>query len=155
MPGSSGLDLQRVLEEKNAGVPIVFITGHGDIPTTVRAMKAGAVDFLSKPFNDRDLLAAVSQALARHAQARQAGGDLAAIRRRAESLSPREHEVMELVVRGLPNKQVGRRLGVAEKTVKVHRAHVMRKMQADSLPDLVRMAEKLRGPSAGESSIFD
>jgi FixJ family two-component response regulator len=143
MPGSSGLDLQRTLVEKNASVPIVFLTGHGDIPITVQAMRGGAVDFLPKPVNDRDLLAAVGQALARHAETRRAGAEAADIRQRAESLSPREHEVMELVVRGLANKQVGRQLGVTEKTVKVHRAQVMRKMGAASLPDLVRMAERM------------
>jgi FixJ family two-component response regulator len=147
MPGLGGLGLQRTLAERAAGLPIVFITGHGDIPMTVRAMKAGAVDFLPKPFNDQDLLAAVRQALARNAQARQAGADLAEIRRRAESLSPREREVMALVVSGKLNKQAGHQLGVTEKTIKAHRAQVMRKMHADSLAELVRMAERLGIPA--------
>jgi len=143
MPGLSGLDLQRTLADSSGGLPIVFITGHGDIPMTVRAMKAGAVDFLAKPFNDLDLLAAVRQAIARHAQARQARAELAEIQERAESLSPREREVMAHVVSGMLNKQTGHQLGVTEKTIKVHRAHVMRKMRADSLAELVRMAERI------------
>jgi FixJ family two-component response regulator len=143
MPGLSGLDLQRVFAERNINLPIVFITGHGDIPMTVRAMKAGAVDFLAKPFNDADLLAAVRSAITRHTQSQRVEAELAEIRRRADSLSPREREVMALVVRGLLNKQVGHKLGVAEKTIKVHRARVMRKMQADSLAELVRMAERI------------
>jgi FixJ family two-component response regulator len=143
MPGLNGLDLQRALAEKDASLPIVFITGHGDIPMTVRAMKAVAVDFLPKPFNNHDLLAAVRHAITRHAQARQAGAGLAEIRRRAQTLSPREREVMALVVSGRLNKQTGHQLGVSEKTVKAHRARVMEKMQAGSLADLVRMAEKI------------
>jgi FixJ family two-component response regulator len=148
MPGMSGLDLQRVLAGGDAGLPVVFITGHGDIPMSVRAMKAGAVDFLVKPFDHQDLLAAVRQALARHAQARQAAAELAEVRRRAASLSPRERAVLECVVRGMLNKETGRALGVTEKTVKAHRAHVMRKMRARSLADLVRLAEKLGVPYA-------
>jgi FixJ family two-component response regulator len=143
LPGINGLDLQRALAERNACLPIVFITGHGDIPMTVRAMKAGAQDFLAKPFHERDLLAAVRQALARHAQTRQAQAELAAIRQRAAILSPREHEVMALVVTGMLNKHISQRLGVCEKTVKAHRAQVMRKMKADSLAALVRMVEKV------------
>jgi FixJ family two-component response regulator len=143
MPGLSGLDLQRTLAERGVGLPIVFITGHGDIPMTVRAMRAGAVDFLPKPFDTRDLLAAVRQALARNVQARAAGAEVAAIRQRAASLSPREREVMGLVVKGMLNKQVGHQLGVTERTVKVHRGQVMRKMRADSLAELVRLAARI------------
>jgi FixJ family two-component response regulator len=143
MPGLDGLELQRRLADSDAGLPIVFITGHGDIPMTVRAMKAGAVDFLSKPFDDQALLSAVRQAIAVHEQARRERAELAEIRRRAESLSPREREVMELVVSGLLNKQVGHRLGVTEKTVKAHRAQVMRKMGVHSLAELVRLAGRI------------
>jgi FixJ family two-component response regulator len=147
LPGLSGLDLQRALAERDAGLPIIFITGHGDIPMTVRAMKAGAVDFLPKPFDPDDLLAAVGQAVARHAAARRAASEAAAVRQRADALSPRERQVMACVVSGLANKQVAHQLGIALKTVKVHRAQVMRKMRADSLPDLVRLAGRLAGES--------
>ena len=143
LPGLNGLDLQRTLAEREAAVPVVFITGNGDIPMTVRAMKAGAVDFLAKPFSNQDLLAAVRQALGRAEQARQEAAETAALRRRAETLSPREGEVLPLVVSGMLNKQVAHRLGVSEKTVKAHRAQVMHKMGADSLADLVRMAARL------------
>jgi FixJ family two-component response regulator len=146
MPGLDGLGLQRSLAEADVALPIVFITGHGDIPMSVRAMKAGAVDFLPKPFEDTDLLAAVRQAVARDAEGRAGRAEAAALRRRAGSLTPREREVMGLIVTGLLNKQVGHRLGVCEKTVKAHRAQVMRKMQAHSLAELVRMVEKL-GPA--------
>jgi FixJ family two-component response regulator len=140
---SSGLDLQRALAERDADLPVVFITGQGDIPTTVRALKAGAADFLPKPVDEGDLLAAVRQAVARHALARREGAEAADLRRRAASLSPREREVLALVVSGLLNKQVGHRLAVTEKTVKAHRAQVMRKMRAASLAELVRMAAML------------
>jgi FixJ family two-component response regulator len=143
LPGLDGLDLQRALAEKDATLPVVFITGHGDIPTTVRAMRAGAVDFLPKPFDDRDLLAAVRQAIARHAQARQAGAGLLDLRRRYERLSPREREVLVLVVSGMLNKQAGHRLGITERTIKEHRAQIMREMRADSLAELVRMTVRL------------
>jgi FixJ family two-component response regulator len=146
LPGLSGLDLQRALAERDADLPVVFITGHGDIPMTVRAMKAGAADFLPKPFDDEALLAVVRQAVARHALARQAGAEVADLRRRAATLSPREREVLALVVSGLLNKQVGHRLAVTEKTVKAHRAQVMRKMQASSLAELVRMAARIGLP---------
>jgi RNA polymerase sigma factor (sigma-70 family) len=143
MPGLDGLDLQRRLVERNSSLPIVFLTAHGDIPMAVHAMRAGAVDFLAKPFDTQDLLAAIGQAIAKHAQIRQTEAELAEIRQRAESLSPREREVMALVVDGMANKQTGSQLGVTEKTVKVHRAQIMRKMQADSLAELVRLAEKI------------
>jgi FixJ family two-component response regulator len=150
MPGLSGLDLQHALAERDVRLPVIFITGHGDIPMSVHAMKAGAADFLTKPFNAPDLLAAVHQAIARHAEALQAQAAETAVQQRAETLSQREREVMELVVRGLLNKQSGHKLGVSEKTIKAHRAQVMRKMQANSLPELVRMAEKI-GIRAGSS----
>jgi RNA polymerase sigma factor (sigma-70 family) len=150
LSGLSGLELQNTLAGRDGEVPIVFITGHRDIPTTVRAMKAGAVDFLVKPFNPEELLAAVRQALTRHAAALERERERAEIRSRADTLSPRESQVMELVVAGLPNKEVGSELGVTEKTVKVHRAQVMRKMQADSLPELVRLAGKIGGHSPGQ-----
>lgn len=143
IPGLDGLDTQHLLAERNGSPPVVFITGYGDIPLSVRAMKAGAVDFLPKPFSNQDLLAAVRAALARHTLARQEATERSAIDRRLESLSPREREVMAFVVSGMLNKQIGHRLGVSEKTIKAHRARVMEKMQADSLADLVRMAEKV------------
>jgi RNA polymerase sigma factor (sigma-70 family) len=153
MPGRDGLELQRSLSEAHVTLPIVFITGHGDIPMTVRAMKAGAVDFLPKPFDDEDLLNAVRQAIARDGQARHERADLTVLRQRVDSLTPREREVLELVVSGLLNKQVGHRLGVTEKTVKVHRAQAMHKMQAGSLAELVRMAEKVGiMPPVGQAS---
>jgi FixJ family two-component response regulator len=150
IPGLDGLEVQRALAEREASPPVVFITGHGDIPRSVRAMKAGAVDFLPKPFNNQDLLDAVRSALSRHERARRSEIELTVIRGRAASLSPREREVMAFVVSGMLNKQIGHRLGVCEKTIKVHRARVMEKMQADSLADLVRMAEKI-GVKAPES----
>jgi FixJ family two-component response regulator len=143
MPGLSGLDLQHALAERDVRLPVIFITGHGDIPMSVHAMKAGAADFLTKPFNATDLLAAVHQAVARHGEALRAQAAETAVQQRAETLSQREREVMELVVCGLLNKQSGHKLGVSEKTIKAHRAQVMRKMQANSLPELVRMAEKI------------
>jgi FixJ family two-component response regulator len=143
MPGLSGMDLQRALAKRHSSLPIVFISGHGDIPLTVRAMKAGAVDFLPKPVQDVDLLAAVQQALSRHTQARREDTELDELRHRAAFLSPREREVMALVVGGKPNKVAGHQLGITEKTIKAHRAKVMSKMRADSLADLVRMAQKL------------
>jgi FixJ family two-component response regulator len=149
IPGLDGLDAQHTLAQRHASPPVVFITGHGDIPLSVRAMKAGAVDFLPKPFRNQDLLAAVRSALARHRLALREAAERSTIGQRVESLSPREREVMAFVVSGMLNKQIGHRLGVSEKTIKVHRARVMSKMQADSLADLVRMAEKvgIRAPS--------
>jgi RNA polymerase sigma factor (sigma-70 family) len=143
LPGSSGLDLQAQLAAANLRLPIIFITGHGDVPMSVRAMKAGAIDFLTKPFNDQDLLNAIQLALERDRKAKQQQAELAEIQQRVDTLTPREREVFALVVTGLLNKQIAAELGTSEKTIKVHRARVMEKMQADSLADLVRLAEKV------------
>jgi FixJ family two-component response regulator len=148
LPGLSGLDLQRELTNVNIHTPIIFLTGHGDIPMTVRAMKAGAVEFLTKPFRDQDLLDAIQQALERDRTAREARIEKDELRARYDSLTPRESEVMRIVITGLLNKQIAAELGTSEVTIKLHRAQVMQKMRADSLADLVRMAEKLGIPSA-------
>lgn len=143
MPGLSGLELQDRLVEKDISFPIIFITGHGTVPSSVRAFKAGAMDFLQKPFRDRELLDAVSRGIERHRRLRQEQKEMKALRARLETLTPREREVFGLVASGMLNKQVAFDLGVTEKTIKVHRARVMQKMGAQSLADLVRFAEKL------------
>lgn len=148
MPGLSGLDLQRELSAGDIPVPIIFMTAHGDIPMSVRAMKAGAVEFLTKPFRDQDLLDAITQAIEHDRIARTQRMETADLRLRFESLTPREREVMVHVIAGLLNKQIAARLGISEVTVKLHRHQVMEKMKADSLADLVRMAEKLEIPAA-------
>ncbi len=144
LPGLSGLDLQRELAKTGNHLPIIFMTGHGDIPMSVRAIKTGAVEFLPKPFRDEDLLEALRQALERDRAAREQQARCAAIRERYDSLTAREHEVMALVVAGLLNKQIAGELGTVEKTIKFHRAHIMQKMGAESVATLVRMAEQLK-----------
>jgi FixJ family two-component response regulator len=143
LPGLSGLDLQRELANTDPPIHIVFITAHGDVPMTVQALKAGAVDFLTKPFRDQQLLDAVQQAIERDRAARHERADVANLRRRYESLTQREREVMTLVVRGLLNKQSAAELGTSEATVKAHRAQLMHKMRAESVAELVRIAERL------------
>jgi FixJ family two-component response regulator len=143
LPGLSGLDLQKRITEAGMEIPIIFITGHGDIPMSVRAMKAGAVEFLTKPFRDQDLLDAIQLALERDRKAREQRAAIEDLRRRFASLTAREREVMARVVAGLLNKQIGGELGTSETTVKIHRHQVMEKMGAGSLPELVRMADRL------------
>ena len=147
LPGLSGLDLQKQMADAGIEIPIIFITGHGDIPMTVRAMKAGAVEFLTKPFRDQDLLDAIRQALERDRTARAQREAIEQLRNRFDSLTPREREVMGLVVTGLLNKQIAGELGTSEITVKIHRHQVMEKMGAGSLAELVRMAERLKVPT--------
>ena len=151
LPDLSGLDLQRRMADANNEIPIVFITGHGDIPTTVRAMKAGAVEFLTKPLVEGDVLGSIRDAIARDRAARDHQAETADLRGRYASLTPREEEVLEWVVSGLLNKQIAGKLGISEETVKVHRGQVMRKMRADSLADLVRMSERLGIPDRKNS----
>jgi FixJ family two-component response regulator len=156
LPGLSGLDLQRELLHREAPIPIIFITGHGDIPMSVRAMKEGAVEFLPKPFRDQDLLDAIQRAIGIDRVARQERTVVAAVRRRYESLTKREREVMNLIVSGLLNKQIAAQLGSSEVTVKMHRGQVMHKMRAESVIQLARMAEKIGitsdwAPETGEN----
>jgi FixJ family two-component response regulator len=148
LPGISGLDFQRKLAEANIPIPIIFITGHGDIPMSVRAMKAGAVEFLTKPFRDQDLLDAIHVALERNRTRREQEAEITALRERFESLTHRERQVLPRVVSGLLNKQIAAEIGTSETTVKVHRGQLMRKMGARSLPELVRMAERMGIPTA-------
>jgi len=147
LPGVSGIDFQRELTARNISIPIVFLTGHGDIPMSVRAMKAGAVEFLTKPFRDQDLLDAVRVALDRDRTRRAQETELADIRRRFDSLTSREQEVLSMVMNGMLNKQIAAELGTAESTVKVQRSRAMEKMQAESLAHLIKMMQKLQLPS--------
>jgi FixJ family two-component response regulator len=147
LPGLSGLDLQKRMAEADIEIPIIFITGHGDIPMTVQAMKAGAVEFLPKPFRDQELLDAIQQALERDGKSREQRAEVEVLRSRFDLLTPREREVMPLLVAGLLNKQIAAELGSSETTVKIHKHHVMEKMQAGSLAELVRIADRIGIPT--------
>ena len=149
LPGTSGLNFQRELAEANVHIPIIFITGHGDIPMSVRAMKAGAVEFLTKPFRDQDLLDAIQVGLEKDRDRREGEAEILRLKERFESLTPREQEVLPWVVTGRLNKQIAAELGTSEATVKVHRSQLMRKMGAESVADLVRMADKMKLPIPG------
>jgi FixJ family two-component response regulator len=155
MPGLSGLDLQRELAQRGVELPIIFLTGHGDIPMSVRAMKAGAVEFLTKPVKSRDLLTAIRGAIEHGRASHRAHREVIALRERYGRLTPREREVLPLVVAGLLNKQVAGQLAASERTVKFHRAHIMKKMEAESLADLVRMAERLGVPTRRDPVLED
>ena len=152
LPSLNGLELQQMLAGRGAAIPIIFITGHGDVPMSVQAMKAGAVEFLTKPFRARDLMGAIQSAIQGDRTARQQRGEIDALQQLLESLTPRETQVFALVARGLPNKQIAAELGASEKTIKVHRGKVMSKMKAESLAALVRMADKLWIIPPGTSS---
>jgi FixJ family two-component response regulator len=151
LPGPSGLELQRQLGHSEHPIPVIFITGHADVPMSVRAMKDGAVEFLTKPFRDQDLLDAIHQALNSDRAAREQRAKAAELRHRYESLTPREREVMELVVRGMLNKQIAGQLGASEVTIKMHRGQVMHKMRAESVVELLRMAETISPIGVGSS----
>jgi len=155
MPGMSGVELQDRLRELECDLPIVFVTAHGDVPTAVRAIKAGAVDFIQKPFPDQKLLDKVHQALALDVRNRALRAERLEIRRRIEGLTPREREAMALVVAGLPNKRIARELGISERTVEVHRARVMEKMRVSSVPELVRLVLRAGDEASAESATPD
>ena len=154
MPGLSGIQFQEYLADVDYNMPIIFITGYGNISMSVKAMKAGAVDFLTKPFNDQDLLDAIHKAIKQHTRIRREKVELSEIQQCAEALTLRERDVFVHLVAGMLNKQTAYELGISEKTVKVHRARIMRKMQAESLPDLVRMSEKLKRATPLKSNLY-